>query len=405
MLTGLFLDLVKGAITFLRFSVDEAERKAKTIGQTRKSLPIFAYREKLLNAINEYQTLQVTLKEEKVCCTQPRRVAAMSVAARVEEKMGVKLGYEVGYAIRFKDCTSDKTIIKYVIDGSLLREFLSTPLLDYYTCLMIDEKHERTLHTDILFGSVKCYQKFSEYFDNAPIFNIQVCYTKAPEANYTSTTITTAMQLHISQKNGDILVFLTGQYEIEAVQESLQHTCRVLGSKIYELMICPIYANLPPDMQSKIFKPTPPGVRKVVLATNIVETSITIDGVYSSKTRMESLLVVPCSRASAVQRSGRVGPGHCFRLYTQRAFHNELEEKTFPEIQRTNLANMDLTLKSIGIHNVMRFEFMDPPHEQALISALNDLYALVALVLKVGWLSKVTVMIPYFGVVLQINNE
>ncbi|CAG8843502.1 42344_t:CDS:2, partial [Gigaspora margarita] len=139
----------------------------KTIGQTRKSLPKFAYREKLLNAINEYQTLVIVGETGSGKTTQfPHylfeagytkggKIAAMSVAARVEEEMGVKLGYEVGYAIRFKDCTSDKTIIKYVIDGSLLREFLSTPLLDDYTCLMIDETHERTLHTDILFGSVK----------------------------------------------------------------------------------------------------------------------------------------------------------------------------------------------------------------------------------------------------------
>ncbi|CAG8525214.1 9659_t:CDS:10 [Racocetra persica] len=412
--------------------IDEAERKAKTIEETRKSLPIFSFREDLLNAIKEYQTLVIvgetgsgkttqlpqylyeagyTKGGKKVCCTQPRRVAAMSVAARVAEEMGVKLGYEVGYAIRFEDCTSDKTIIKYMTDGTLLREFLSTPLLDDYNCLIIDEAHERTLHTDILFGLVKDIarvrpdlkliissatldaQKFAEYFD-APIFN-------TPEANYVSAAITTVMQLHISQKNGDILVFLTGQDEIEAVQESLQHTCRVLGSKIRELIICPIYANLPPDMQNKIFEPTPPGARKVFYiyvkkyATNIAETSITIDGVtfvidpgfvkqnvYSPKTRMESLLVVPCSRASAVQRSGRagrVGPGHCFRLYTQHAFHNELEENTVPEIQRTNLANVVLTLKSIGIHDVMRFEFMDPPHEQALIAALNDLYALGAL--------------------------
>ncbi|CAG8558140.1 445_t:CDS:10, partial [Racocetra fulgida] len=258
--------------------IDEAERK-----------------EDLLKAINDYQTLVIvgetgsgkttqlpqylyeagyTKGGKKVCCTQPRRVAAMSVAARVAEEMGVKLGYE--------DCTSDKTIIKYMTDGTLLREFLSTPLLDDYNCLIIDEAHERTLHTDILFGLVK------------------------------------------------------GQDEIEAVQET----------------------------------------------TNIAETSITIDGVtfvidpgfvkqnvYSPKTRMESLLVVPV--ASAVQRSGRagrVGPGHCFRLYTQHAFHNELEENTVPEIQRTNLANVVLSLK-----------FMDPPHEQALIAALNDLYALGAL--------------------------
>ncbi|CAG8496477.1 12910_t:CDS:10, partial [Acaulospora colombiana] len=421
--------------------IEEAEQKAKSIEETRKSLPIYAFREELLKAINDYQVLVIvgetgsgkttqlpqylseagyTKGGKKVGCTQPRRVAAMSVAARVAEEMGVKLGYEVGYSIRFEDCTSDKTTIKYMTDGMLLREFLTEPLLDGYNCLIIDEAHERTLHTDILFGLVKDIarvrpdlkllissatldaKKFSDYFDEAPIFNIpgkpypvQVCYTKAPEANYISAAITTVMQLHISQKNGDILVFLTGQDEIEMVQESLQQACRVLGSKIRELIICPIYANLPPDMQSKIFEPTPPGARKVVLATNIAETSITINGVtfvidpgfvkqnnYSPKTRMESLLVVPCSRASAVQRAGRagrVGPGYCFRLYTKHAFANELEENTIPEIQRTNLGNVVLTLKSIGIHDVMNFEFMDPPHEQALIAALNDLYALGAL--------------------------
>ncbi|CAG8442898.1 18870_t:CDS:10 [Acaulospora morrowiae] len=421
--------------------IDEAERKAKSIEETRKFLPIYSFREELLNAINDYQVLVIvgetgsgkttqlpqylseagyTKGGKKIGCTQPRRVAAMSVAARVAEEMGVKLGYEVGYSIRFEDCTTEKTIIKYMTDGMLLREFLTEPLLDGYSCLIIDEAHERTLHTDILFGLVKDIarvrpdlkllissatldaKKFADYFDEAPIFNIpgkpypvQVCYTKAPEANYVSAAITTVMQLHISQKSGDILVFLTGQDEIETVQESLQQACRVLGSKIRELIICPIYANLPPDMQSKIFEPTPPGARKVVLATNIAETSITINGVsfvidpgfvkqnnYSPKTRMESLLVVPCSRASAVQRAGRagrVGPGFCFRLYTKHAFANELEENTIPEIQRTNLSNVVLTLKSIGINDVMKFEFMDPPHEQALISALNDLYALGAL--------------------------
>ncbi|CAG8574416.1 288_t:CDS:10, partial [Diversispora eburnea] len=421
--------------------IDEAERKAKSIEEVRKSLPIYAFHDQLLSAINEYQVLVIvgetgsgkttqlpqylyeagyTKGNKKIGCTQPRRVAAMSVAARVADEMGVKLGYEVGYSIRFEDCTSDKTNLKYMTDGMLLREFLTEPLLESYSCLIIDEAHERTLHTDILFGLVKDIarvrpdlkilissatldaKKFSDYFDEAPIFNIpgkpypvQVCYTKAPEANYISAAITTVMQLHISQKSGDILVFLTGQDEIETVQESLQQTCRVLGSKIRELIICPIYANLPPDMQSKIFEPTPPGARKVILATNIAETSITIEGVtyvidpgfvkqnnYSPKTRMESLLVVPCSRASAVQRAGRagrVGPGHCFRLYTKHAYANELEESTVPEIQRTNLGNVVLMLKSIGIHDVMRFEFLDPPHEQSLISALNDLYALGAL--------------------------
>lgn len=212
-----------------------------------------------------------------------RRVAAMSVAARVAEEMGVKVGNEVGYSIRFEDATSDKTVIKYMTDGMLLREFLTEPDLGGYSALMIDEAHERTLHTDILFGLVKDIarfrpelkllissatmdaQKFAKYFDDAPIFNIpgrrypvDIHYTPQPEANYLAAAVTTIFQIHISQGPGDILVFLTGQEEIEAAEQNLQETARKLGSKVRELIICPIFASLPADAQQKIFEPTPP---------------------------------------------------------------------------------------------------------------------------------------------------
>ncbi|KAJ3086874.1 hypothetical protein HK102_012296 [Quaeritorhiza haematococci] len=419
----------------------EAERKAMSIQEVRKSLPVYAYRETLLQALEEYQVLIIvgetgsgkttqipqflheagyTKGGKKIGCTQPRRVAAMSVAARVAEEMGVKLGYEVGYSIRFEDCTSDKTILKYMTDGMLLREFLTEPDLAGYSCLIIDEAHERTLHTDILFGLVKDIarfrpdlkllissatldaEKFSEYFDDAPILNIpgrrfpvEVYHTAAPEANYLSAAIVQIMNIHLTQDKGDILLFLTGQDEIETCQESLQSICRKYGTKIPELIVCPIYSTLPTDLQSKIFEPTPEGARKVVLATNIAETSITIDGIvyvidtgftkqkgYNPKTGMESLLVVPCSRASANQRAGRagrVGPGKCFRLFTLWAFQNELEENTVPEIQRTNLGNVVLLLKSLGINDLMNFDFMDAPPAETLIRALEQLYALGAL--------------------------
>ncbi|KAG0003789.1 hypothetical protein BGZ80_005733, partial [Entomortierella chlamydospora] len=220
-------------------------------------------------------------------------------------------------------------------------------------------------------------------------------YTASPEANYLAAAITTVMQIHISQGPGDILVFLTGQDEIENAAENLSQTCRVLGDKIQELIVCPIYSSLPSDMQGKIFEPTPEGSRKVVLATNIAETSITIDGVkfvidpgfskmlsYNPKTGMESLVVTPCSRASANQRkgrAGRVGPGKCFRLYTQWAYYNELDENTVPEIQRINLNSVVLTLKSLGINDILGFEFMDPPPAETLMRALEQLYALGAL--------------------------
>ncbi|KAF9583665.1 hypothetical protein BGW38_008910 [Lunasporangiospora selenospora] len=425
----------------LQEHITELERKEMSIKQVRESLPMFHFREQLLQAIDQNQVLVIvgetgsgkttqlpqylyeagyTKNGKKIGCTQPRRVAAMSVAARVAEEMGVKLGYEVGYSIRFEDCTSEKTVVKYMTDGMLLREFMSEPDLAGYSCLIIDEAHERTLHTDILFGLVKDIARlrsdlkilissatmnadqFAEYFDGAPIFNVpgrpfpvEVHYTASPEANYLAAAITTVMQIHISQGPGDILVFLTGQDEIDNAAENLQQTCRVLGDRIQELMICPIYSSLPSDMQGKIFEPTPEGSRKVVLATNIAETSITIDGVkfvidpgfakmlsYNPKTGMESLIVSPCSRASANQRkgrAGRVGPGKCFRLYTQWAFYNELEANTVPEIQRINLNSVVLTLKSLGINDIIGFDFMDPPPAETLMRALEQLYALGAL--------------------------
>eukprot|EP01113_Clastostelium_recurvatum_P030938 TRINITY_DN3814_c0_g2_i3.p1 TRINITY_DN3814_c0_g2~~TRINITY_DN3814_c0_g2_i3.p1 ORF type:complete len:927 (+),score=221.48 TRINITY_DN3814_c0_g2_i3:146-2926(+) len=420
----------------------EAQKRAKEMSmeETRKSLPIYPYREGLIKALQDYQIIVIVgetgsgkttqipqyLHEEgytkrgKVGCTQPRRVAAMSVAARVADEMNVRLGDDVGYSIRFEDCTSEKTKLQYMTDGMLVREFLKEPDLASYSCLMIDEAHERTLHTDVLFGLVKDVarfrpdlkllissatldaEKFSAYFDGAPIYNIpgrrypvETLYTKAPEADYLDASIVTVLQIHISQGPGDILVFLTGQDEVDTAAEILQQRTRGLGTQVGELIIARIYSTLPSDLQAKIFEPTPPGARKVVLATNIAETSLTIDGIvyvidpgfckqksYNPRTGMESLVVTPVSKASANQRMGRAGrvsPGKCFRLYTAWAFEHELEDNTIPEIQRTNLGNVVLLLKSMGINDLVHFDFMDPPPAETLIRALEQLYALGAL--------------------------
>ncbi|CAN1851424.1 Pre-mRNA-splicing factor ATP-dependent RNA helicase DEAH1 [Linum perenne] len=277
------------------------ELQAKTgfekLQEDRKTLPMYHYREELLEAIKNHQVLVIVgetgsgkttqipqylheagyTKLGKIGCTQPRRVAAMSVAARVSQEMGVKLGHEVGYSIRFEDCTSDKTIIKYMTDGMLLREFLGEPDLASYSVIMVDEAHERTLSTDILFGLMKDIsrfrpdlkllissatldaEKFSDYFDVAPIFKIpgrrypvEIHYTRAPEADYLDAAI----------------------------------------------------------------------------------------------------------------------------------------ENTIPEIQRTNLASVVLSLKSLGIHDLLNFDFMDPPPSEALLKALELLFALSALN-KHGELTKV----------------
>ncbi|XP_018416162.1 PREDICTED: putative pre-mRNA-splicing factor ATP-dependent RNA helicase DHX16 isoform X2 [Nanorana parkeri] len=422
-------------------ALSELEKKKLSMQEVRRSLPVFPYREDLLKAIAEHQILIIEgetgsgkttqipqyLHEEgytrngmKVGCTQPRRVAAMSVAARVSQEMSVKLGNEVGYSIRFEDCTSERTVLKYMTDGMLLREFLTEPDLAGYSVIIIDEAHERTLHTDVLFGLIKDIarfrpdlkvlvssatlntERFSSFFDDAPVFRIpgrrypvDIYYTKAPEADYLEACVVSVLQIHVTQPTGDILVFLTGQEEIEACVEMLQERCRRLGNKIAEMLILPIYANLPSDMQAKIFEPTPPGARKVVVATNIAETSLTIEGIiyvidpgfckqksYNARSGMESLIVTPCSKASANQRAGRAGrvaAGKCFRLYTAWAYKNEMEETSVPEIQRTNLGNVVLLLKSLGINDLIHFDFMDPPPHETLVLALEQLYALGAL--------------------------
>ncbi|KAL2886095.1 Pre-mRNA-splicing factor ATP-dependent RNA helicase-like protein cdc28 [Ceratocystis lukuohia] len=426
---------------FLAAQIDAAEKKMLSIQETRNSLPIFQYRQQFLDAMKAHQVLVLvgetgsgkttqlpqylheagyTKGGKKVGCTQPRRVAAMSVAARVAEEMGVKIGNEVGYSVRFEDQTSDKTIVKYMTDGMLLREFMTEPSLDGYSAIMIDEAHERTVHTDILLALVKDLararpdlklliasatmnaEKFARYFGDCPIFSVpgrrypvDIYYTPSPEANYLQAAITTVFQIHSTQPlGGDILIFLTGQDEIEAAEQQITDTAKKLGTRIKELIVAPIYANLPTELQSKIFEPTPPNARKVVLATNIAETSLTIDGivyvidpgyvkenVYNPATGMSSLVVVPCSRASANQRSGRagrVGPGKCFRLYTKYAYFNEMDESTTPEILRTNLSSVALQLSALGITDLLHFDFMDPPPFEALISSLNLLFALQA---------------------------
>lgn len=268
----------------------------------------------------------------------------MSVANRVAEEFGCRLGQEVGYTIRFEDCTGPETVIKYMTDGMLLRECLVDPDLKTYSVIMLDEAHERTIHTDVLFGLLKQSVgkrsdlklivtsatldsvKFSQYFFEAPIFTIpgrtfavEIMYTKEPENDYLDASLITVMQIHLREPPGDILLFLTGQEEIDTACEILYERMKSLGPDVPELIILPVYSALPSEMQTRIFEPAPPGSRKVVIATNIAETSLTIDGVfyvvdpgfvkqkvYNSKTGMDSLIVTPISQAAAKQRAGRI---------------------------------------------------------------------------------------------------
>ena len=359
-----------------------------------------------------------------VACTQPRRVAAMSVAQRVADELDVKLGEEVGYTIRFEDVTSNRTVLKYMTDGMLLREAMNDHTLSRYSCIILDEAHERTLATDILMGLMKNIaerrpdlkivimsatldaEKFQHYFFNAPLLAVpgrthpvEVYYTREAEQDYLEAAVRTVLQIHQDEPEGDILLFLTGEEEIE-------DACRKISLEADELLrerndcgplkCYPLYGSLPPQQQQKIFEKAPgplqsggvPG-RKVIVSTNIAETSLTIDGIvyvvdpgfskqklYNPRIRVESLLVSPISKASAQQRAGRAGrtkPGKCYRLYTEDAFKKELIEQTYPEILRSNLASTVLELKKLGIDDLVHFDFMDPPAPETMMRALEEL--------------------------------
>lgn len=372
--------------------------------------------------------------ETCIACTQPRRVAATSIAARVSDEMDVELGQEVGYTIRFEDVSDpNKTVLRFVTDGMLLREAMHDPLLTRYSAIVLDECHERTLATDVIMGllmevlpkrkkgskhgelkivvmsATLDAKKFQEYFNDAPLmkvpgrtFPVDVFYTAKPERNYVEAAVRTTLHIHQCEEPGDILVFLTGEQEIEQACDEIRQKAGSMSGEHGELVVYPLYSSLAPDQQRKIFSAAPaprvpggPPGRKVVVSTNVAETSLTIDGivyvvdpgfskqkVYNPRIRVESLLVSPISRASARQRSGRAGrtrPGKCFRLYTEKSFHEDLQETTYPEILRSKMSNVVLTLKKLGIDDLVHFDFMDPPAPETLMRALELLNYLGAL--------------------------
>jgi pre-mRNA-splicing factor ATP-dependent RNA helicase DHX15/PRP43 len=352
-----------------------------SILDTRLKLPVYLFKEAFLEAVGKSQVVVVEGETgsgkttqipqflvdagyaspgfQAVACTQPRRVAATSIAARVAEEMDVPLGEEVGYTIRFEDVSNPKrTVLKFLTDGMLLREAMFDPLLTRYSALILDEAHERTLATDIIMGMLMetiipnrtkdseagelkvivmsatlDAEKFQEYFRKAPLlkvpgrtFPVEIFYKPEPVKNYVESAILTTLQIHQFEGPGDILVFLTGEQEIETACDEIRRSVAELSAQdLPELVVYPLYSTLPLTQQRKIFDKAPaprvvggPPGRKVVVSTNIAETSLTIDGivfvvdpgfskqkVYNPRIRVESLLVSPISRASAKQRAGR----------------------------------------------------------------------------------------------------
>ncbi|XP_030042031.1 ATP-dependent RNA helicase DHX33 [Microcaecilia unicolor] len=405
----------------------------------RRNLPIFQARAQLVGQLRQLdsvvligetgsgKTTQVPQylyeagigRQGIIAVTQPRRVAAISLATRVSEEKKTELGKLVGYTVRFEDVKSEETKIKFLTDGMLLREAIGDSLLRGYSSVILDEAHERTVHTDVLFGIVKAAQKkrkelgklplkviimsatmdvdqFSQYFNGAPVLYlegrqhpIQIYYTKQPQSDYLQAALISVFQIHQEAPSSqDILVFLTGQEEIEAMTKTCRDIAKHLPDGQPQMMVMPLYASLPPSQQLRVFQGTPKGCRKVILSTNIAETSITITGIkyvidtgmvkakkYNPESGLEILAVQRVSKAQAWQRTGRAGRednGVCYRLYTEDDFE-KFDKMTIPEIQRCNLASVMLQLLALKIPNVLTFDFMSKPSPDAVQAAVEQL--------------------------------
>ncbi|KAJ7465260.1 P-loop containing nucleoside triphosphate hydrolase protein [Mycena latifolia] len=372
--------------------------------------------------------------------TQPRKVAATSLAARVSAEQGTPLGGCVGYAVRFDERCGPETRIKYMTDGMLARELLGDPLLSRYAVIVIDEAHERTLRTDLLLANLKRIlrerngggegdakgkgkgkarernplkvvvmsatldaEKFSQFFSNAKIVYVKgrqhpvkIFHAVHGQTDYVDAALRAFFQIHVDQPPGDVLIFLPGQEDIESLEKAVALFARQLPAGTPDVLVVPMFAALQGHQMQKIFAATPRGARKCILATNIAETSITIPGVRyvidtgkskekrylagSSGGGFDTLLTRDITKSSAMQRAGRAGregPGFCYRLYTEDAFL-AMAPTAEPEILRCSLAQSMLQLLCLG-QDMQELELMDAPDVDAISSALRTLFLLGAL--------------------------
>ncbi|KAG6373740.1 P-loop containing nucleoside triphosphate hydrolase protein [Boletus reticuloceps] len=445
----------------IHFEPNEGPKKSKStnpLQKQREQLPIAKGKDALVREIRDNdvtillgetgsgkttQVPQYILEaglagDGMIAVTQPRRVAATSLAARVAAEQSVTVGGLVGYSVRFDEACQAHTKIKYVSDGMLVRELLSDPILSRYSVVILDEAHERTLRTDFLIANLKTIlakrnqvndskgktkgplsvsnplkivvmsatldaEKFSRFYNNAPILYVkgrqhpvQIFHTVVSQTNYVDSALRTFFQIHVDKPPGDVLIFLPGQEDIETLDKSIKMYAQRLPIERMQVTLCPMYASLPPSKQARIFASTPPHTRKCILATNIAETSITIPGIkyvidtgkckekrYISKDNgcgFDTLLTRDITKSSAMQRAGRAGregPGFCFRLYTEEAF-KDMAISAEPEIRRCSLTQSVLQLKCLG-QDLEEVEFMDPPDIVYAMSALKSLWLLGAL--------------------------
>ncbi|KAL3267899.1 hypothetical protein HHI36_007038 [Cryptolaemus montrouzieri] len=420
---------------------------SQSIETQRRRLPIFDNRNHILFLLEKYQTLilvgetgcgkstqipQYMVEAEwpgQIGICEPRRVAAISLANRVADEIGALVQSDsIGYAVRFDACYN-KPKIKYMTEGILIRELMTDPLLKSYSAIMLDEVHERTLYTDILMGlfkkilkkrndlklivaSATLDAKFLKDFFNLGCqnnketstilsvegrqFPVDIFYLSDPVPCYVQASVDTALKINSSKEPGDILIFLTGVDEVDrATRLLIEHANNIEESgQKKKIIVYPMHGSLPYHDQLKVFKSAPDNHRKIVVATNIAETSVTIPGIvhiidcgfvklrwYNVETHTDSLILLPISKASANQRAGRAGrlrSGKVYRLYTEEYF-DKMPDSTPPEIVRTNLTSVILLLKALGIRNILNFNFPNRPPIKNLKSALEILYALDAI--------------------------
>lgn len=454
--------------------------------ESRKKLPIWSRQQDIKAALEKNDVLVLSgetgsgkstqlpqfLLESKWCSkcvavTQPRRVAAISLARRVAEEMGTPLGKsspasKVGYSVRFDDSTSPSTRIKYLTEGMLLQEMLRDSAMSQYSCVVVDEVHERSVNVDLILGFLKGLVKginkkrktplkvvvmsatadvagIARFFDEPmpsekapgtdgdeeddlneakinvdapkrpvaspkPVstchvegrqYPVKLSYLDRPTDDVLQTAFERIFQIHCKEPMpGDILVFLTGQETIQSLQKLIEEYAVNLTADYPKLLVLPLFAALPQHAQQRIFQSAPPNTRKVILSTNIAETSVTVPGVrfvvdtgkakikqFRNRLALDSLLIKPISRSSADQRKGRAGreaPGQCYRLYTQEGY-NSLEKNATPEILRCDLSAAVLTMKARGVPDPLSFPFLTPPPRDAMEKALLQLLQLSAL--------------------------
>ncbi|XP_048836938.1 probable ATP-dependent RNA helicase DHX34 [Brienomyrus brachyistius] len=422
---------------YLDFSQKQSFSKLAKLQRERRSLPIFQYRDRIVELVRAHpvvlvagdtgcgkstQVPQYLLSAgfSNIGCTQPRRIACISLAKRVSTESLNQYGSKVGYQIRFETTRTVATKLLFLTEGLLLRQIQQDGTLARYQVLLVDEVHERHLHSDFLLGVLRALlqlrpdlrlvlmsatiniQLFSTYFSDAPVlqvpgrlFPIQVIYQPIPPEEQPSHSekldprpylrvLQGIDQRYPLEERGDLLLFLSGVAEISTIMEA----CQTYATHTRRWIILPLHSTLSLTQQDKVFDIAPPGVRKCIISTNIAETSVTIDGVrfvvdsgkvkemsFDPKAKMQRLQEFWISRASAEQRkgrAGRTGPGVCYRLYAE-SDYDAFAPYPVPEIHRVALDSLVLQMKSMGLGDPRSFTFIDPPPAASIQTALTYL--------------------------------